>query len=93
MGLVGNEGVLGVAAFLGGESTCSRALAAVAGDEFRLPAKLLEKEFAAVELFNICFCDTYRHSLPKFHKPLCATTHTKGKKANEAEVSKSSRCL
>lgn len=46
MGLVGNEGVLGVALFLGGESTCSRALIAVAGDAFRLPAKLLQEEFA-----------------------------------------------
>ncbi len=46
MGLVGNEGVLGVALFLGGESTCSRALVPVAGDAFRLPAKLLREEFA-----------------------------------------------
>jgi CRP-like cAMP-binding protein len=46
MGLVGNEGVLGVALFLGGESTCSRALVPVAGEAFRLPAKLLQEEFA-----------------------------------------------
>lgn len=46
MGLVGNEGVLGVAVFLGGQSTCSRALVAVAGDALRLSAKLLQKEFA-----------------------------------------------
>jgi CRP-like cAMP-binding protein len=46
MGLVGNEGVLGVALFLGGESTCNRALVAVAGDAVRLPAKLLQEEFA-----------------------------------------------
>jgi CRP-like cAMP-binding protein len=46
MGLVGNEGVLGVALFLGGESTCSRALVPVAGDAFRLPAKVLQEEFA-----------------------------------------------
>lgn len=46
MGLVGNEGVLGVALFLGGESTCSRALVPVAGDALRLPAKLLQQEFA-----------------------------------------------
>jgi CRP-like cAMP-binding protein len=45
MGLVGNEGVLGVAVFLGGESTCSRALVSVAGDAFRLPAKRLQEEF------------------------------------------------
>ncbi len=46
MGLVGNEGVLGVALFLGGESTCSRALVPVAGNAFRLPAKMLREEFA-----------------------------------------------
>jgi CRP-like cAMP-binding protein len=46
MGLVGNEGVLGVAVFLGGESTCSRALVAVAGDAFRLPTKQVQEEFA-----------------------------------------------
>lgn len=46
MGLVGNEGVLGIAAFLGGESTCSRALVALAGDAFRLPTKLMREEFA-----------------------------------------------
>ncbi len=46
MGLVGNEGVLGVALFLGGESTCSRAVVPIAGDAFRLPAKLLREEFA-----------------------------------------------
>jgi CRP-like cAMP-binding protein len=46
MGLVGNDGVTGVAVFLGGESTCSRAVVAVAGDAFRLPAKRLQQEFA-----------------------------------------------
>jgi CRP-like cAMP-binding protein len=46
MGLVGNEGFLGIALFLGGESTCSRAQVALAGDALRLPAKLLKKEFA-----------------------------------------------
>ncbi len=46
MGLVGNEGVLGVALFLGGESTCSRALVPIAGEALQLPAKLLQEEFA-----------------------------------------------
>jgi len=45
MGLVGNEGVLGVAVFLGGTSTCSTALVAVAGDALKLPARLLQEEF------------------------------------------------
>jgi len=46
MGLIGKEGVTGVAGFLGGESTCSRAVVAVAGDAFKLPAKRLQHEFA-----------------------------------------------
>jgi CRP-like cAMP-binding protein len=46
MGLVGNDGVTGVVVFLGGESTCSRAVVAVAGDAFRLEAKRLQQEFA-----------------------------------------------
>jgi CRP-like cAMP-binding protein len=46
MGLVGNEGVLGVALFLGGESTCSRAIVPIAGDAFKLPARLLQEAFA-----------------------------------------------
>jgi CRP-like cAMP-binding protein len=44
--LVGNEGVTGVAVFLGGESTCNRAVVAVAGDALRLPARRLQQEFA-----------------------------------------------
>lgn len=46
MGLVGNEGVFGVAAFLGGESAYSRALVPMAGNAFRLPAQQLQNEFA-----------------------------------------------
>jgi CRP-like cAMP-binding protein len=46
IGLVGHEGVLGVPLFLGGDSTCSRALVPIAGDAVRLPARLLLEEFA-----------------------------------------------
>lgn len=46
MGLVGNEGITGVAVFLGGESTCGRTVVAVAGNAFRFPAKRLQEEFA-----------------------------------------------
>jgi CRP-like cAMP-binding protein len=52
MGLVGNEGVLGIAAFLGGESTCSRALVTVAGNAIRLPVKLLQQEFVHPRPFH-----------------------------------------
>jgi len=45
MALVGNEGVLGVAVFLGGESTCSKALVTVAGEALRLPARVVKEQF------------------------------------------------
>lgn len=43
--VVGNEGLIGVAAFMGGESTPSRAVVQSAGCAFRLPARRLREEF------------------------------------------------
>jgi CRP-like cAMP-binding protein len=44
--VVGNEGLLGVSLFLGGEKTTSRAVVQSAGHAYRLKAKLLRDEFA-----------------------------------------------
>ena len=43
--VVGNEGVVGVALFMGGESTSSRALVQSAGGAYRLAAPLMKEEF------------------------------------------------
>jgi CRP-like cAMP-binding protein len=43
--VVGNEGVLGVSLFMGGESTPSRALVQSEGGGFRLTAQLMKEEF------------------------------------------------
>jgi len=43
---VGNEGVLGISLFMGGESTPSSAVVQTAGHGFRLKAELLKIEFA-----------------------------------------------
>jgi CRP-like cAMP-binding protein len=43
--VVGNEGVIGVSLFMGGESTPSRALVQSAGGSFRLTAQLMKEEF------------------------------------------------
>lgn len=43
--LVGNEGLIGVALFMGGESTSSRAVVQIAGSAFRLRGQLLKDEF------------------------------------------------
>ena len=46
MGLVGNDGVVGVALFMGGNTVPNRAVAQVAGDAFSVPAPALLKEFS-----------------------------------------------
>ena len=43
--VVGNEGLVGVSVFMGGESTPSRALVQSAGTAFRLPGERLRAEF------------------------------------------------
>jgi CRP-like cAMP-binding protein len=43
--VTGNEGVIGVASFLGGESTLSRAVVLSAGDAYRLTVDLLKDDF------------------------------------------------
>jgi CRP-like cAMP-binding protein len=43
--VVGNEGIVGVSLFMGGESTPSRAVVQSAGDGFRLRAQLMKDEF------------------------------------------------
>jgi CRP-like cAMP-binding protein len=43
--VVGNDGLVGVSLFMGGDSTSSRALTQSAGGAFRLPARLMKEEF------------------------------------------------
>ncbi|MDF1762172.1 MAG: Crp/Fnr family transcriptional regulator [Oleibacter sp.] len=43
--VVGNEGVIGIALFMGGESTSSRAIVQSAGYAYRLKGSILTKEF------------------------------------------------
>jgi CRP-like cAMP-binding protein len=46
MALVGKEGLLGLTAYLGKESTYSRAIAVVGGNAFKMQTKRLQEEFA-----------------------------------------------
>lgn len=52
MGLAGNDGVVGVALFLGGDTTPNRAVAQIAGGALRLKAKILHEEFARAGAFQ-----------------------------------------
>ena len=46
IGVVGNDGLIGNALFMGGETTTSRAIIQSAGDAFRMKAKDVKAEFA-----------------------------------------------
>jgi CRP-like cAMP-binding protein len=52
MGLIGNDGLVGVALFLGGNTTPNRAVAVVAGGAWRMNANALQQEFARSESFQ-----------------------------------------
>jgi CRP-like cAMP-binding protein len=45
LGLVGNDGLVGIALFMGGETTPSRAVVQSAGEGYRLKASILKAEF------------------------------------------------
>lgn len=53
MSVVGNEGLVGVALFIGGESTSSRAVVHNGGHAFRLPGQRLKDEFNRYEEFLV----------------------------------------
>ncbi|MDZ7827656.1 MAG: helix-turn-helix domain-containing protein [Gammaproteobacteria bacterium] len=44
--VVGNEGIVGIALFMGGQSTPSRAIVQSAGHAYKLPGRMLRSEFA-----------------------------------------------
>jgi CRP-like cAMP-binding protein len=52
MGMTGNDGVVGVALFLGGDTTPNRAVVQIAGEAFRMKAQSLREEFARAGAFQ-----------------------------------------
>ena len=59
--VIGNEGLVGVSLFMGGESTPSNALVQGAGHAYRLEAEILQREFGAAANCSTCCCATPRH--------------------------------
>ncbi|NCO19776.1 MAG: Crp/Fnr family transcriptional regulator [Gammaproteobacteria bacterium] len=51
--VVGREGIVGIAVFMGGESTPSRAVVQSAGTAYRLPAAELKRQFNADANFRV----------------------------------------
>ncbi len=52
IGVVGNDGLVGIALFMGGDTTTSRAIVQSAGVAYRMKAKDLKAEFALVGIFQ-----------------------------------------
>ena len=52
IGVVGNDGVLGIALFMGGDTTPNRAVIQSAGDAYRMKAKDLKAEFKLFGVFH-----------------------------------------
>jgi CRP-like cAMP-binding protein len=53
IGVVGNDGVLGIALFMGGDTTPNRAIAQSAGDAFMMKAQALRNEFIRAGQFQL----------------------------------------
>ncbi|MEP7063012.1 MAG: Crp/Fnr family transcriptional regulator [Betaproteobacteria bacterium] len=51
--VVGNEGLVGIALFMGSESTPDRAVVQSAGKGFRMPAKVLQEEFRSAPVMHL----------------------------------------
>ena len=66
--VVGNEGVVGISIFMGGESTSSRAVVQSAGAGYRIKSSILLEEFNKGGPSCIYCCATPRHSLLKCRK-------------------------
>ena len=58
--VVGNEGVIGIALFMGGETTPSRAIVQSAGHAYRLIGSGSRMSFTAVAACSCCCCVTPR---------------------------------
>ncbi len=57
--IVGNEGLIGIALFMGGDTTPSRAIVQSAGEAYRLDARI--QEFHRAGRFNGSCCAIPRH--------------------------------
>lgn len=53
--IVGREGIVGIAIFMGGETTPSRAIVQSAGHAYRLSARVLKDEFSRGPCSTCCF--------------------------------------
>src|SRR4030095_11669922 len=71
--VTGDEGLLGVALFLGGLTTPNQAVVQIGGHAYRIKADVIKEEFDQPVRFSIYCCFTRRRCLRRWRRPPSAT--------------------
>jgi len=74
--IVGNEGVVGISLFMGGESTTSRAVVQGAGVAYRLPSKVIKEEFKRAPVLHLLLRYTQALITQMSQTAVCNRLHT-----------------
>src|SRR5450755_2091612 len=74
--VVGNEGIVGVSIFMGGESTPSRAVVQSAGTGFRVKAQTLKDEFNGAPVLHLLLRYTQALITQMAQTAVCNRHHT-----------------
>ena len=74
--VVGNEGIVGISLFMGGESTTSRAVVQSAGQGFRLKAQTIKEEFNRPPVRYLMLCYTQALITQIAQTAVCNRHHT-----------------
>ena len=75
--VVGNDGIVGISLFMGGESTPSRAVVQSAGEAYRLDAKVLKEEFNRTgAMMNLLLRNTQALITQMAQTAVCNRHHT-----------------
>jgi CRP-like cAMP-binding protein len=74
--IVGNEGIVGISLFMGGESTTSRAVVQGAGVAYRLPSKTIKEEFKRAPVLHLLLRYTQALITQMSQTAVCNRLHT-----------------
>jgi CRP-like cAMP-binding protein len=74
--VVGNEGLVGISVFMGGESTTSRAVVQSAGHAYRLAAQVIKEEFKRAPVLHLLLRYTQALITQMSQTAVCNRLHT-----------------
>ena len=74
--MAGNEGLVGISLFMGGETTPSRAVVQSAGRGYRLPAKIVKEDFSRAPVMHLLLRYTQALITQMSQTAVCNRHHT-----------------